>query len=187
MGSGGIVSTGNAKADDAIKRGDQRVINNQKAAARYAAMDNARTGADIPEHLQRWLPSEGSRDMRRAEDRAATPSTPGKYKNFWDRINGGGPGAGYTNPLDWINGGGQGGSYANPGTNIRGLGAMVRDLQLGGIGALARDAVNGRGFGASGDNFRGGRTALLLNAVNATPAGGEGSVFNIILKATMLR
>lgn len=51
-----MVSTGNLKADAAIGRGDQRVINNQKAAAMYAAQDNARDGTPISAHLQQWLP-----------------------------------------------------------------------------------------------------------------------------------
>lgn len=187
---GGTISTGNAKADAAIERGDQRVIRNQEAAATYAAMDNARDGSAIPAHLQQRLDarSSGNSAMDRNDyspsSGVAGAATPGKYRNFWDRINGGGPGAGYTSPLDWINGGGQGGSYANPGTNIRGLGAIVRDYQLGGIGAVARDAVNGRGFGASGDSFRGGERALLLNAVGAKPAGQEGSIFNFIPEST---
>jgi hypothetical protein len=105
------------------------------------------------------------------------------YRNFWDRINGAGPGAGYTNPLDLINGGGMGGSYSNPGTNIRGLGAVVNDLQQGGIGALARDLVNGAGLGASGDKFRGGQYGLLANTIGLNPAGEERSIFNIIPEA----
>ena len=51
-----MVSTGNLKADTAIGRGDQGVINNQKAAAMYAAQDNARDGTPISAHLQQWLP-----------------------------------------------------------------------------------------------------------------------------------
>lgn len=182
MAGGGVVSTGNKVADARIAAGDQRVINNQKAAAMYSARENARTGAAIPEHLKRWLPAGGGREVNLNKLVAvANPTAPaGKYRNFWDRINGGGPGAGYTSPLDWINGGGQGGSYANPGTNIRGLGAAVRDVQLGGIGALARDAVNGRGFGASGEDFRGGRRAMLFNALGVNPAGAERSIFNIV-------
>lgn len=182
MAGGGTVSTGNAKADKAIAEGNQRVINNQKAAARYAAQDNARDGTLIPEHLKRWLNTgSSSDDNRHADDRAATS---GKYLNFWDRINGGGPGAGYTGLFDMINGGGMGGSYAKPGTNLRGLGAIVRDYQLGGIGAVARDAVDGRGFGASGDNFRGGKRAMLFNMVGIQPAGQKGSIFNFIPEST---
>ena len=184
MAGGGVVSTGNKVADARIAAGDQRVINNQKAAAMYSAQENARTGAAIPEHLKRWLPAGGGREVNLnklvAVANPTAPAAAGKYRNFWDRINGGGPGAGYTSPLDWINGGGQGGSYANPGTNIRGLGAAVRDVQLGGIGALARDAVNGRGFGASGEDFRGGRRAMLFNALGVNPAGAERSIFNIV-------
>lgn len=187
-GAGGTISTGNKKADERIAAGDQRVIRNQEAAATYAAMDNARDGTPIPAHLQQRLDNRASSGdsnaNRRADDRAAMSGTPGQYRNFWDRINGGGPGAGYTSLFDMINGGGMGGSYARPGTNIRGLGAVVRDLQLGGIGALARDAVDGRGFGASGDKFRGGKRALFLNAIRAKPAGQEGSIFNFIPEST---
>jgi hypothetical protein len=185
--AGGNISTGNAKADKAIAEGNQRVIRNQEAAATYAAMDNARDGSAIPAHLQQRLdarPSAGREVNLNRLVNIANPTAPGQYRNFFDRINGGGPGAGYTGLFDMINGGGMGGSYANPGTNIRGLGAIVRDYQLGGIGAIARDAVNGRGFGASGDNFRGGKRALLLNAVRAKPAGQEGSIFNFIPEST---
>lgn len=107
-----------------------------------------------------------------------------EYTGFWDRINGAGPGAGYTGLFDMINGGGMGGSYANPGTNIRGLGAVVYDLQNGGISALARDAVNGGGLGASDDKFRGGKRAMLLNALGIRPAGDKKSIFNAIPEAS---
>jgi hypothetical protein len=186
--AGGNISTGNKEADRRIAAGDERVIRNQEAAATYAAMDNARDGSAIPAHLQQRLDNRASSGdsnaNRRADDRAAMSGTPGQYRNFFDRINGGGPGAGYTSLFDMINGGGMGGSYAKPGTNIRGLGAVVRDLQLGGIGALARDAVDGRGFGASGDKFRGGKRALFLNAIRVKPAGQEGSIFNFIPEST---
>jgi len=107
-----------------------------------------------------------------------------EYLNFWDRINGGGPGAGYKNAWDMVNGGGMNGSYANPGTNIHGLGAVVYDLQNGGISALARDAVNGGGLGASGDKFRGGKYALIGNALGIRPAGDKKSIFNRIPEAS---
>lgn len=181
--TGGTISTGNAKADAAIAAGDKKVIANQEAAARYAAMDNARDGTPIPAHLQQRLDNQagGGGDVRRAEDRAALPS---QYTGFWDRINGGGPGAGYKNAFDMINGGGMGGSYANPGTNIRGLGAVVNDLQQGGISALARDLVNGNGLGSSGENFRGGKRAALLNILGVNPAGEKKSIFNFIPEAS---
>ena len=181
--TGGTVSTGNAKADAAVIAGNQSVINNLKASAMYAAQDNAKNGTPIPAGLKSFLPSSGG-DVRRTEDRAAVTATPGKYTGFWDRINGGGPGAGYTSPVDWINGGGMGGSYAKPGTNIRGVGAIVNDLQKGGISALARDFVNGGGLGASGEKFRGGKWAVLGNLLGLNPAGEEKSVFNRIPEAS---
>jgi len=173
MAGGGAAESGQAAAKS------DRYEANQKAAAMYAAQDNARDGTPIPDHLQKYLKSSNS-----SGSKAAVASTPGQYKNFWDRINGGGPGAGYTGLFDMINGGGMGGSYAKPGTNIRGLGAIVRDLQLGGIGALARDAVDGRGFGASGDKFRGGKRSAILNIFGIPPAGQEGSIFNFIPEKT---
>jgi hypothetical protein len=183
--AGGTISTGNAKADAAIAAGNERVIANQEAAARYAAMDR---DTPIPAHLQQRLDNQASSgssdDRRHADDRAAMSGTPGQYKNFWDRINGGGPGAGYTNPLDWINGGGMGGSYAKPGTNIRGLGAVVNDLQQGGLGALARDLVNGGGLGSSDDKFRGGKYAVLANLLKLNPAGEKKSIFNFVPEAS---
>lgn len=179
-GTGGTVSTGNAKADAAIAAGDQRVIANQEAAATYAAMDNARDGTPIPAHLQERLNARESSGGGSKNTADGGQTATGQYKNFWDRINGGGPGAGYTGLFDMVNGGGMGGSYANPGTNIRGLGAVVNDLQQGGIGALWRDALNGGGLGASGDNFRGGKSALFANLVGINPAGSERSIFNNI-------
>jgi hypothetical protein len=165
--TGGTISTGNATADARIAAGDERVIRNQEAAATYAAMDNARDGTPIPAHLQQRLEARtsGSGDVRRAEDMSAKTR---KYRNFFDRFDGGG----------------KYGTYANPGTDIRGIGAIVRDLQLGGIGAVARDAVDGGGFGASGDRFRGGRNALILNAIGVKPAGEGKSIFNIIPEST---
>jgi hypothetical protein len=113
-----------------------------------------------------------------------TDGNNGQYKNFWDRINGGGPGAGYKNAWDMINGGGMGGSYAKPGTNIRGLGAVVNDLQQGGLGALARDLVNGGGLGSSDDKFRGGKYAVLANLLKLNPAGEKKSIFNFVPEAS---
>ena len=173
MAGGGAADSGQAAAKS------DRYEANQKASAMYAAMDNAKTGTPIPANLQKYLgsPSGGG-------SKAAAASTPGQYTGFWDRINGGGPGAGYKNAFDMVNGGGMGGSYANPGTNIRGLGAVVNDLQQGGISALARDFVNGGGLGASGDNFRGGKRAVILNALGINPAGEKKSVFNFIPEAS---
>lgn len=115
---------------------------------------------------------------------AAKAEAPKEYSGFWDRINGAGPGAGYKNLFDMVNGGGMNGSYANPGTNIRGLGAVVYDLQNGGISALARDMVNGGGLGASGDKFRGGQYGLLANMAGIRPAGDKKSIFNAIPEAS---
>ena len=181
-------------ADARIAAGDQSVINNQKASAVYAAQDNAKNGTPIPANLQQYLPNGGgtSVDLNKLVSIAngTVPSgntgannrstSNGQYTSFWDRINGGGPGAGYTSPIDWVNGGGMGGSYANPGTNIHGLGAVVYDLQNGGISALGRDMVNGGGLGASGENFRGGKRAILLNMLGVNPAGQGKSIFNSI-------
>lgn len=189
--SGGTVSTGNAKADAAVAAGDQKVINNLEASAMYAAQDNAANGTPIPEGLKQFLPNGGGTTVNLnklvdiANGKSSTKSSgnggnSGQYTGFWDRINGGGPGAGYTGLFDMVNGGGMGGSYANPGTNIRGLGAVVNDLRQGGISALWRDALNGAGLGASGDNFRGGKTALFANLAGVNPAGSERSIFNNI-------
>lgn len=122
------------------------------------------------------------------------------YKNVWDTINGGGMNASRNGPYkdsttpqtdkphyislwDRINGGGMGGSYAKPGQNIRGLGAIVNDIQTGGLKKLAYDAINGGRLGAAGDTF-GGRTktGIALNLLGVKPAGQERSPFNIFGK-----
>lgn len=122
------------------------------------------------------------------------------YKNVLDIINGGGMNASKSGPYkdstttktekphyislwDRINGGGMGGSYAHPGQNIRGLGAIVNDIQTGGLKKLAYDAINGGRLGAAGDTF-GNRTksGIALNLLGVKPAGQERSPFNIFAK-----
>lgn len=100
-----MVSTGNLKADAAIERGDQRVINNQKAAAMYAAQDNARDGTPISAHLQQWLPKKAPSGQS-MENGMGAPNNLGNA--LMGRTNG------YTGWLDHINGGGKGGSLFNP-------------------------------------------------------------------------
>ena len=100
-----MVSTGNLKADAAIERGDQRVINNQKAAAMYAAQDNARDGTPISAHLQQWLPKKAPSGQS-MENGMGAPNNLGNA--MMGRTNG------YTGWLDRINGGGKGGSLFNP-------------------------------------------------------------------------
>jgi hypothetical protein len=102
-----MVSTGNLKADAAIGRGDQRVINNQKAAAMYAAQDNARDGTPISAHLQQWLPKNPPSGQS-MENGMGAPSNLGNA--LMGRTNG------YTGWLDRVNGGGKGGSLFNPNT-----------------------------------------------------------------------
>jgi hypothetical protein len=100
-----MVSTGNLNADAAIGRGDQRVINNQKAAAMYAAQDNARDGTPISAHLQQWLPKKPPSGQS-MENGMGAPSNLGNA--LMGRTNG------YTGWLDRVNGGGKGGSLFNP-------------------------------------------------------------------------
>jgi hypothetical protein len=128
----------------------------------------------------------GSGNNKKTNTSTSTMSAPKKapateYTNFWDRINGGGKGAGYKNAWDMINGGGMNGSYAHPGENIRGLGAIVNDIKTGGFGKLGWDAINGGGLGAAGDTFSN-RTkfGLVGNAFGLKPAGQEGSPLNFL-------
>ena len=75
-----------------------------------------------------------------------------------------------------VNGGGQYGSYANPGENMRGLGAIVNDIQTGGLRGLAWDSINGGGLGASGDKFSPmTKFGLASNAIGLRPASVDGS------------
>jgi hypothetical protein len=128
----------------------------------------------------------GSGSNKKTNTSTSTMTAPKKapateYTNFWDRINGGGKGAGYKNAWDMINGGGMNGSYAHPGENIRGLGAIVNDIKTGGFGKLGWDAINGGGLGAAGDTFSN-RTkfGLVGNAFGLKPAGQEGSPLNFL-------
>ena len=107
---------------------------------------------------------------------STTPPAATEYKNFWDRINGGGKGGGYDSVWDMVNGGGMGGSYAHPGENIRGLGAVVNDIKNGGLRELAWDSINGGGLGAAGDKFSPmTKFGLASNAIGLKPASVEGS------------
>ena len=128
----------------------------------------------------------GSGNNKKTNTSTSTMTAPKKapateYTNFWDRINGGGKGAGYKNLWDMVNGGGMGGSYAKPGENIRGLGAIVNDIKTGGLKKLAWDVVNGGGLGAADDTFSN-RTkfGLVGNAFGLKPAGQEGSPLNFL-------
>lgn len=146
--SGGKISTGNAKADARIAAGDQRVINNQKAAAMYAAQDNARDGTPISAHLQQWLPKKGPSGQS-MEDGMGAPNTRGNnrlgnilagktngWNGWFDRVNGGGKGASYANPYS---GGTTAPKEPKKGTwlnrNAKGVGAAA-GLLLG-VGPLA--------------------------------------------------
>ena len=100
-----MVSTGNLNADAAIGRGDQRVINNQKAAAMYAAQDNARDGTPISAHLQQWLP-------KKPPSGQSMENGMGALSNLGNALMG--RTNGYTGWLDHVNGGGKGGSLFNP-------------------------------------------------------------------------
>ena len=181
MVSGGTVSTGNAVADKAIAEGNQSVIRNQEAAATYAAMDNARDGTPIPEHLQQRLDARSSSGNSAMDRNDYSPSS-----GFNNPASSGGRGnglfgglgnlltghiAGYQNYGDMINGGGKYGSRDMPNTNNHptGLRAMGQDLKNGGLGALLRDSFDGGGYGASGPKFKGGIRSLGLNILGADP------------------
>mgnify|MGYP000402676746 CR=1 FL=1 len=110
---------------------------------------------------------------------STTAATP--YTGFWDRINGGGPGAGYKNLWDMVNGGGMGGSYAHPGENISGLGAIVNDIQTGGLRKLGWDAINGGGLGGAGENFsNSNKFGIVQNLLGINPAGSDKSPYNFL-------
>ena len=175
MGTGGTISTGNQVADRAIANGDERVIRNQEAAATYAAMDNARDGTPIPEHLQQRLDARGSSGSSAMDRNDYSPSS-----GFSNTSRGGGLGsilsghiAGYNGWGDMVNGGGRYGSYANPGSHVGGLQAMGQDISRGGLGALLRDSFDGGGYGASGKNFVGGPRSWALNLFGVNPVASN--------------
>lgn len=173
-------STGNPVADARVAAGDQRVINNLKASAMYAAQDHARNGTPVPTHLQGWV--DNTPQGRPLEGGIA--STGAGPTGFFGKLLTGNFN-GYNNYWDMVNGGGKGGSYANPGTDIRGLGAVAQDLKLGGIGALARDSLNGGGLGAAGDSFANrNKFAILANLAGIKPAGQEGAMLTSIAPTT---
>jgi hypothetical protein len=64
---------------------------NQAASARYAQMDNQRYGDAIPANLQSYLPGGSNAQYGQQSKPAANASG---YTGLFDRINGGGPGAG---------------------------------------------------------------------------------------------
>jgi hypothetical protein len=64
---------------------------NQAASARYAQMDNQRYGDAIPANLQSYLPGGSNAQYGQQNKPAANASG---YTGLWDRVNGGGPGAG---------------------------------------------------------------------------------------------
>lgn len=71
-------SAGNPVAAARAAAGDERVIANRTAAARYAQMENAKNGTPIPSHLQQYVQPE-----KPAE---------GQYTGLRDMFDGGGPG-----------------------------------------------------------------------------------------------
>jgi hypothetical protein len=64
---------------------------NQAASARYAQIDNQRYGDAIPANLQTYLPGGSNAQYGQQNKPAANASG---YTGLWDRVNGGGPGAG---------------------------------------------------------------------------------------------
>jgi len=87
--------------------------------------------------------------------------------------------AGYKNWGDMVNGGGKNGSYAQPSGHVNGLQAMGRDIGRGGIGALIRDALDGGGFGASGDKFKGNLRSYAMNLAGIKPLAFDQNFFGI--------
>lgn len=89
-------STGNPVASAAIAAGDQRVAANRAASANYAQQANQRDGTPIPSHLQGYTSSGsgGSGGGGLGGGAADSGRAATQYTGLWDRINGGGPGAG---------------------------------------------------------------------------------------------
>ncbi len=113
---------------------------NQAASARYAQQANQRSGDPIPANLQTYLPG-GSNAQYGQQSRPAAPVQAGQFTGLWDRVNGGGPGAGYTGLGDMINGGGMNASGNG------GLGNAIMGKTNGYNSWI--DRINGGGKGGS--------------------------------------
>lgn len=81
----------------------------------------------------------------------STSAAPVKYDGLWDRINGGGPGAGFKNVWDTINGGGMGHGYTG-----------------------LRDMINGGGMEASSTSGSDGRAHVARSQAQQVPEVSRG-------------
>jgi hypothetical protein len=102
--------------------------------------------------------------------RPAQASGPKEYTGFWDRINGGGPGAGYTGLWDMINGGGMGAGYTGLRDMVNG-GGMGASYASANAPAPAAGGVQPTGTPAKGQGFWS-KAAPVLGTMIAGPVGG---------------
>jgi hypothetical protein len=102
--------------------------------------------------------------------RPAQASAPKEYTGLWDRINGGGPGAGYKNAWDMINGGGMGAGYKNPFDMIDG-GGMGASYASANAPAPATGGAQATAAPAKGQGFWS-KAAPILGTMVAGPVGG---------------
>ena len=102
--------------------------------------------------------------------RNAQTQGPKEYTGLWDRINGGGPGAGYKNAWDMINGGGMNAGYTGLGDMING-GGMGASYASKNAPAPAAGGVQPAGTPAAGQGFWN-KAAPVLGTMIAGPIGG---------------
>jgi hypothetical protein len=104
--------------------------------------------------------------------RPVQASAPKEYTGLWDRINGGGPGAGYKNVWDMVNGGGMGAGYTGPLDMINGggMGASYASKNAP-AAAPAAGGVQPASAPAAGQSFWS-KAAPILGTMIAGPVGG---------------
>lgn len=182
--SGPSHAGGNPVASARAAAGDQRVIANREASARYAADANQRDGTAIPSHLQQYVGSSSG----------PGGSGGGGYNGLWDRINGGGPNAGFapnlfggqrgqSAPTGGVSGGQEMPGNVKFGNTMKPLIGAIVGGPIGFLGGLAmRKNAQGQGYtgigdmfdkggpGAAGGTFRGG--GQYSNMANSFRADG---------------
>jgi hypothetical protein len=98
--------------------------------------------------------------------RPAQASAPKEYTGLWDRINGGGPGAGYKNVWDMVNGGGMNAGYTGLGDMVNGggMGASYASANAPAPAAGGAQPAAGQGFWS--------KAAPIIGTMIAGPVGG---------------
>ena len=169
--------TGNPNATRAIAAGNQQVAANRAASANYAQQANQRDGTPIPSHLQGYSKSGSGGGGGLGGGAADSGRAATQYTGLWDRINGGGPGAG----LFSGNGGASGQSDASNGSMRKpgfwNQAAPIIGSLAGPIGGLIGAGIKKNDQGQSGFQQLGDKLGFAdggeASGVPIVAAGGE--------------